>query len=365
MKLHSTILAVSCLSVGILFPTFSLASEKSVSTKALVIVNGDTVINTTSSAKNTTELNDILKNIHSKTRNAARQVCSSPQSISPTEEHNTTMNNSTQKQKIVVKRLTTRSSTISNSPIESSVPKTTVQRFTVKRNKAQVQSTDNANTETVEIVLPDIEELQDIEIPDIEIPDIEIPNIEIPNINVEVLSLDSLQSCLKNITAQIGTMKNKATWSTIDSLVNLSVGNLRLHSFPNMGGACRVIVIDCDGNSKNNSQDECEEFIQHKNSQTSKKQPSSPPSAQLIVENFVASPNPSNGIFDVRFSLPTLGTTTVQVTDLAGNVVFKQVLDNFIGAWSQQIDVREKTVGVYFFQIEQNGRIFREKLIKE
>lgn len=76
-------------------------------------------------------------------------------------------------------------------------------------------------------------------------------------------------------------------------------------------------------------------------------------------------PNPSMGQVNLNFTLPESGSTTVQVFNKAGETMFLETLSDFQGVYSNQIDLSDRAQGTYFVKVEQNGKSFTKKIIKQ
>lgn len=83
-------------------------------------------------------------------------------------------------------------------------------------------------------------------------------------------------------------------------------------------------------------------------------------SAELNEEQFQLYPNPSSGHFWI--ALPDeLNDATIQIIDLAGNVVFQRQ-ENFQGQLKVDLNVPE---GVYFLTIRSSSKFTTKKVIKK
>ncbi|MCB0395713.1 MAG: PDZ domain-containing protein [Flavobacteriales bacterium] len=87
--------------------------------------------------------------------------------------------------------------------------------------------------------------------------------------------------------------------------------------------------------------------------------------SELKLESVALNPNPANGRFELRFALAKSGTTTVRVFDANGRRVYDETLNNFKGDYSQVIDISGEPNGFYFLSIEQNGKAFTKKIVKQ
>lgn len=83
----------------------------------------------------------------------------------------------------------------------------------------------------------------------------------------------------------------------------------------------------------------------------------------LEIESLRFSPNPGNGQFNLSFYLPEEGKTMIRVFDSAGNQVYKEKLNKFSGSYNGVVDISAEPKGIYFLQVEQNGKSISKKLV--
>ncbi len=76
-------------------------------------------------------------------------------------------------------------------------------------------------------------------------------------------------------------------------------------------------------------------------------------------------PNPNDGRFNLTFSAPETGNLRIRIIDIEGKEVYKQKLKNFSGKYDQQIDLSDRSPGIYFLSIEQNDRLVAKKIVIE
>ena len=62
-------------------------------------------------------------------------------------------------------------------------------------------------------------------------------------------------------------------------------------------------------------------------------------------------PNPSRGIFNVTFTSEEAQTMTVKVVNTIGKEIFTEELTEFVGQYTQMIDMNTQSKGVYFLEI--------------
>ena len=74
-------------------------------------------------------------------------------------------------------------------------------------------------------------------------------------------------------------------------------------------------------------------------------------------------PNPTEGIFKVRFDLPSAGTATFRMMDLQGKTIFTRQEEVAAGATTFTYDGTELTPGVYFLNMEYAGESLTRRVL--
>ena len=85
----------------------------------------------------------------------------------------------------------------------------------------------------------------------------------------------------------------------------------------------------------------------------------------LALNKIEFAPNPSNGQFNLTFDLPDDHDTRIMVFDQTGRKVYEELLNNFDGQYSNQIDISSQPSGVYFLIIAQQDKQFTKKIVKQ
>lgn len=85
----------------------------------------------------------------------------------------------------------------------------------------------------------------------------------------------------------------------------------------------------------------------------------------LSVSNMNFYPNPSNGKFNLSFSLPESGNTDVTILNSEGKVVYKENLPSFSGNYDKEIDISKQARGIYFVKVEQGKHSQVKKIVLE
>ena len=86
-------------------------------------------------------------------------------------------------------------------------------------------------------------------------------------------------------------------------------------------------------------------------------------SRTLEVENLKFSPNPSNGKFNLSFTLKEKKKVTINIYDLNGNLVYNETLKDFQGEYNKEIDISKEESGAFFLQIVQGMYDLIKKII--
>ena len=83
------------------------------------------------------------------------------------------------------------------------------------------------------------------------------------------------------------------------------------------------------------------------------------------VEGFqcVIFPNPSDGIFTIKFLTSNTMSLSFKIYNLLGQMIIKENLYNLADEFSSQINLQTKARGVYMLEIETNDGIINKKLI--
>jgi hypothetical protein len=74
-------------------------------------------------------------------------------------------------------------------------------------------------------------------------------------------------------------------------------------------------------------------------------------------------PNPNDGKFNLSFSLENKGKTEINIIDMQGKQIYNEVLRNFSGQFSKDIDISDAGKGVYFIQIIQGKQATAKKIV--
>ncbi|MCB0519479.1 MAG: PDZ domain-containing protein [Lewinellaceae bacterium] len=88
-----------------------------------------------------------------------------------------------------------------------------------------------------------------------------------------------------------------------------------------------------------------------------------PSSGNLAVERLSLSPNPTMGMFELKFNLASEGKTVVRVFNTAGRAIYEYDLGKFSGDFNDYVDISQNGPGNYFLQINQGGKVYSRKIV--
>ncbi|MBB6610743.1 T9SS type A sorting domain-containing protein [Pontibacter sp. Tf4] len=84
---------------------------------------------------------------------------------------------------------------------------------------------------------------------------------------------------------------------------------------------------------------------------------------ELKIEDLSYYPNPSSGQFNVSFTLLEKGQATIKVLNSAGKQVYQEKLDKNARQYAKQLDLTGMGTGIFYLQVEQNGRTLTKRLL--
>jgi hypothetical protein len=135
------------------------------------------------------------------------------------------------------------------------------------------------------------------------------------------------------------------------------------------GGATNDLVVATSGTSDDNTSyyfDGTDQTWYYTNSTPMVRLNFDPSLSVSELENNVGMsvyPNPTNTNTTVSFALTNESNVTINVTDLAGKVVFTNALGTVNGAQKVNVNTENLTSGVYMVNVSVNGTVSTEKLI--
>jgi hypothetical protein len=83
----------------------------------------------------------------------------------------------------------------------------------------------------------------------------------------------------------------------------------------------------------------------------------------LKLSDFSVSPNPTNGIVNLKFSSDFKDAVKITVINLEGKKVFSEKIKNFDGKYNKDIDLSKEESGTYFINILQDNKQLTKKII--
>ena len=84
---------------------------------------------------------------------------------------------------------------------------------------------------------------------------------------------------------------------------------------------------------------------------------------EYYINNLEVFPNPSRDIFNIKFTSHQVQNLKVRVINIIGEELVSDNLQQFIGEYTKQIDLKDNAKGIYFLEIKTNNGIINKKLI--
>jgi plastocyanin len=86
-------------------------------------------------------------------------------------------------------------------------------------------------------------------------------------------------------------------------------------------------------------------------------------SGGTTITNLDVYPNPTDDIFNISFVSEEIQTLSIRVLNIVGEVVYIESLEKFVGEYTKQLSIGNKSKGVYFLEISDNNGIINKKLL--
>jgi hypothetical protein len=86
---------------------------------------------------------------------------------------------------------------------------------------------------------------------------------------------------------------------------------------------------------------------------------------KLDIQKIDFFPNPNNGKFNLKFNLSQKGNTEVVVYNAEGKKAYYEMLKDFSGDYSKEIDISNNSKGVYFLKVTQGKNAGIRKIVLE
>ena len=83
----------------------------------------------------------------------------------------------------------------------------------------------------------------------------------------------------------------------------------------------------------------------------------------LQIEQLNIFPNPTEGMFNLKFELLEEGATAIRIMDVSGRLIFTSDLGNFSGKYSGSFDLGNQPAGTYFVMIQQGRLSISKKVV--
>ena len=84
---------------------------------------------------------------------------------------------------------------------------------------------------------------------------------------------------------------------------------------------------------------------------------------QIQIDDLNIYPNPSKDVFNIEFSSLITQKLQVIIINSIGDVVFIDNLENHIGQYKKQINLKEYSKAIYFLEIQTNDGVIYKKLV--
>ncbi|MBT4217376.1 MAG: T9SS type A sorting domain-containing protein, partial [Flavobacteriales bacterium] len=81
------------------------------------------------------------------------------------------------------------------------------------------------------------------------------------------------------------------------------------------------------------------------------------------IDKITIYPNPSQDVFNVEFNSLSRQDLELRIINVIGEVIYTENLNEFVGAYTKQVDLSTYTNGVYFLQITTDNGVINNKLI--
>lgn len=83
---------------------------------------------------------------------------------------------------------------------------------------------------------------------------------------------------------------------------------------------------------------------------------------RLKLDDFKAFPNPTSGFVNISFEGKS-SPIVVQLSDITGQTIFKETLNNFSGSFNRDIDLSQAQKGQFILYVIQDQKVFTESVI--
>jgi hypothetical protein len=85
--------------------------------------------------------------------------------------------------------------------------------------------------------------------------------------------------------------------------------------------------------------------------------------SDIGISDLKVYPNPARDVFNIVFSSNNIQNLDVRVINVVGEVITSEELQQFVGDYTNQINLEKNAKGIYFLEIETEEGIINKKLI--
>ena len=85
----------------------------------------------------------------------------------------------------------------------------------------------------------------------------------------------------------------------------------------------------------------------------------------VLDKGFGIYPNPSSGIFNVRFNDTWKGNVDLRVLDIFGRSQYQRNIDNSSGQVEHQVDISNKSDGIFVIELVMDNKKVIKKVVKQ
>jgi hypothetical protein len=68
-------------------------------------------------------------------------------------------------------------------------------------------------------------------------------------------------------------------------------------------------------------------------------------------------------VFNITFTSESIQDLRVRILNVVGELIISEDLDQFVGEYTKQINLKENAKGIYFLEINTNDGVVNKKLI--
>ena len=82
----------------------------------------------------------------------------------------------------------------------------------------------------------------------------------------------------------------------------------------------------------------------------------------MADNNLVVYPNPTAGNLNVNFTAES-NTLNVKLMNVAGQLIYNETVEHFLGTYNSMINIAEQAKGVYFLQITSDNKVTTQEVV--